>query len=105
MPYAENNGVRIYYEVMGTDGPPLVLQHGFTQTLETWKREGYVEKLESEYRLILIDDLRDNVGAERKLTLFDGKVHVSNSTIKALGVHEWHGQLHTSAGLKNWVIV
>lgn len=55
MPYAENNGVRIYYEVMGTDGPPLVLQHGFTQTLETWKREGYVEKLESEYRLILID--------------------------------------------------
>jgi hypothetical protein len=45
------------------------------------------------------------VGAERKLTLFDGEIHVSNSTIKALGVHEWHGQLYTSAGLKNWVIV
>jgi hypothetical protein len=29
----------------------------------------------------------------------------ADSTIKALGVHEWHGQLHTSAGLKNWVIV
>ena len=55
MPYAQNDGVRIYYEVVGTDGPPLVLHHGFTQTLDGWKREGYVEKLESDYRLILID--------------------------------------------------
>jgi len=27
MPYANNQGVRIHYEVEGT-GPPLVLQHG-----------------------------------------------------------------------------
>ena len=27
MPYADNQGVRIYYEVEG-EGPPLVLAHG-----------------------------------------------------------------------------
>ena len=28
MPFADNNGVRVYYEVEGT-GVPLVLQHGY----------------------------------------------------------------------------
>ena len=32
MPYADNNGVRIHYEVEG-NGPPLVLQHGGTGSL------------------------------------------------------------------------
>lgn len=54
MPYADNRGCRIRYEVKG-EGPPLVLQHGFTQNLERWRQRGYVEALESRFRLILID--------------------------------------------------
>ena len=41
MPYAENNGVRIHYRVVGT-GKPVVLHHGFTESIEDWSECGYV---------------------------------------------------------------
>lgn len=54
MPYANNQGVRIYYEVEG-QGPPLVLLHGVNMSLEHWRVLGMVEALKSDFRLILID--------------------------------------------------
>jgi pimeloyl-ACP methyl ester carboxylesterase len=54
MPYAINQGVRIYYQVEG-EGPPLVIQHGFSDSMETWYELGYVATLQPHYRLILVD--------------------------------------------------
>jgi pimeloyl-ACP methyl ester carboxylesterase len=54
VPYASNQGVRIHYKVEG-EGPSLVLQHGYSQSLERWYQCGYVDALKSSYRLILID--------------------------------------------------
>jgi pimeloyl-ACP methyl ester carboxylesterase len=54
MPYANNQDVRIHYKVEG-EGLPLVLQHGFTDSLESWYEFGYVDALQSDYQLILID--------------------------------------------------
>jgi pimeloyl-ACP methyl ester carboxylesterase len=54
MPYADSQGVRIHYEVEG-QGPPLVLHHGFTDSLQDWYEAGYVDALKPHYRLILID--------------------------------------------------
>jgi pimeloyl-ACP methyl ester carboxylesterase len=54
MPFANNQGIRIHYEVEG-HGPPLVLQHGFSDSLQTWYELGYVDGLKSDYRLILVD--------------------------------------------------
>ena len=54
MPYANNDGVRIHYQVEGA-GPALVLQHGFSGHLESWYEPGYVDALQQDYRLILID--------------------------------------------------
>jgi pimeloyl-ACP methyl ester carboxylesterase len=54
MPYANNHGVRIHYEVEGV-GPPLILQHGFSDSLETWYTFGYVSALKEKHRLILVD--------------------------------------------------
>ena len=54
MPYADNGSVRIYYQVEG-EGPALVLQHGFTESVVDWSEAGYVEALRPDYRLILID--------------------------------------------------
>jgi len=54
MPYAENNGVRIHYRVIGT-GKPLVLHHGFTESIEDWSECGYVDALQCQHRLILMD--------------------------------------------------
>ena len=55
IPVTTNRGIRVYYEIVGS-GPPLVLVHGFTQTNGQWRRyEGLVETLAADYRLILID--------------------------------------------------
>jgi pimeloyl-ACP methyl ester carboxylesterase len=54
VPYAVNDGVRIYYEVEG-EGPPLVLHHAFTGRLRVWRALGYVEPLRTRYRLVLLD--------------------------------------------------
>jgi hypothetical protein len=44
MPYANNDGVRIYYEVEGK-GPPLVLHQALGQVLQLWRTSGYVDAL------------------------------------------------------------
>lgn len=54
MPYADSQGVRIHYEVEG-EGTPLVLHHGFTDSLQDWYEAGYIDALKQDYRLILID--------------------------------------------------
>ena len=54
MPYVDNAGVKIHYHVEG-DGPPLVMQHGVTNSLESWYAYGFVEGLKQDYRLIMVD--------------------------------------------------
>ena len=54
MPYAANDGIRIWYEVDGS-GPPLLLHIGFAGWLENWADAGYVAALRESYRLVLLD--------------------------------------------------
>jgi pimeloyl-ACP methyl ester carboxylesterase len=54
MPYVNNQGVRIRYEIEGT-GPPLVLHHGFSGRLEFWREFGYTNYLQHHFKLILLD--------------------------------------------------
>ena len=54
MPYANNNGVKIYFEVEG-QGPVIVMAHALMGTLSTWRKNGYVDALKADYRLILFD--------------------------------------------------
>ena len=54
MPFADNAGVPIHYQVAG-GGPPLVLQHGFTDSLESWAHYGYVAALQADFSEIRID--------------------------------------------------
>jgi pimeloyl-ACP methyl ester carboxylesterase len=54
MPYAENQGTRIYYEVEG-QGPPLVLGHGGGDSLEMWRKFGYTGDLKDNFQLVLFD--------------------------------------------------
>jgi len=39
MSYTDNRGIRIHYRIEGS-GPPLVLQHGFTQSIDDWYEPG-----------------------------------------------------------------
>jgi pimeloyl-ACP methyl ester carboxylesterase len=54
MPYTDSKQVRIHYRVEG-EGPSLVLQHGFLQSIEDWYECGYVDALKNDYRLVLVD--------------------------------------------------
>ena len=54
MPFTNNDGVKIHYKVEG-EGTPLVLQHGFMDTIEEWYRPSYVSSLKQDYQLILIE--------------------------------------------------
>jgi len=63
MPFANNQGVRIHYETEGA-GPPLVLQHGSLNTMESWYDAGYVAALKNDYQLIL-QDARGHGGSDK----------------------------------------
>ncbi|MHA1487718.1 MAG: alpha/beta fold hydrolase, partial [Promethearchaeota archaeon] len=55
MPYFDNDGIKIYYEIEG-DGPPVVFIHGFAGASEGIRNQtNFIENLKDKYRLILID--------------------------------------------------
>jgi len=54
MPYTDNQGAHIYYEVEG-QGLPLVLGHGGGDSLEMWRRTGYTDALKNNFQLVLFD--------------------------------------------------
>lgn len=56
MPYANNNGVKIFYEVVGK-GPPLLMHHGFSTDHTGWSavEENWVDALKDDFSLILMD--------------------------------------------------
>ena len=54
MAYITRQGVRIHYQLTGR-GEPLILQHGFSMSLEDWREYGYVDSLKKHFRLILLD--------------------------------------------------
>lgn len=56
MPFAYSDGRQIHYQVEG-DGPPLLLHHGFTSSLEAWRFFGFTEVLRQHYRVISFDAL------------------------------------------------
>jgi pimeloyl-ACP methyl ester carboxylesterase len=47
-------GSRIHYEVE-RHGPPLLIHHGFSDSIETWFDCGHVDALKATHRVILLD--------------------------------------------------
>jgi hypothetical protein len=94
MSYTTNKGVRIHYEVEG-EGPPLVLQHGWTHSMEDWHTWGYVGALRDHHRLILIDARghgESDKPYERSAYALDNLVGDIVAVLDALGlerVHYW----------------
>jgi len=55
MPYFDNDGIKIYYEIEG-EGPPVVMIHGFASSLEgNWKQTNWIKYLQGNYKLVLLD--------------------------------------------------
>jgi pimeloyl-ACP methyl ester carboxylesterase len=55
MPYFDNKGIKIYYEIKGS-GPDLIMIHGYTSSIKTnWAATKWIKELKNENKLILID--------------------------------------------------
>ena len=55
MPFCENSGIKIHYEIEGS-GPEVIVIHGFAADLEiNWRRPGVADALKAENRLIMMD--------------------------------------------------
>ncbi len=54
MPFVNNQGVKIHYEVEGK-GPSIVLVHGLWMNGDSWRPYGYVSELAKDYQVILVD--------------------------------------------------
>ena len=54
MPFADNKGVKIHYELDG-EGEPIVLVHGFSQNMHNWVNLRYVAALVPNYQVIMVD--------------------------------------------------
>ncbi|MEM9253894.1 MAG: alpha/beta hydrolase [Pseudomonadota bacterium] len=53
--YVNSDGYRIYYEVIGS-GPPLVLVHGWSSNIDlNWKQTGWMDRLASLRTVVAID--------------------------------------------------
>jgi pimeloyl-ACP methyl ester carboxylesterase len=57
MPFANNSGIKIHYEVEG-QGPPLVVQHGLTSCLERWRMPRMLAPLLKNLRTLIMVDAR-----------------------------------------------
>jgi pimeloyl-ACP methyl ester carboxylesterase len=52
--YFDSNGIKLRYQLTG-QGPPVVLIHGFGETLERWQSGNVVRVLSPHFQLIIID--------------------------------------------------
>jgi hypothetical protein len=72
MPYVNNDGIRIYFEITGS-GAPLIFQHGLSDSIAGWRESGLAERLATlpivERRddgLLIHDVVRQAIAAELK---------------------------------------
>jgi pimeloyl-ACP methyl ester carboxylesterase len=86
VPYADNHGVNINYEVRGS-GPAIVFNHGFPRDRTSWY--SYADRLEDKYTCVLIDGrgmgLSDKPH-EIDAYSFETKVADTTTVMDALGI-------------------
>ncbi|MFX1312105.1 MAG: alpha/beta fold hydrolase [Promethearchaeota archaeon] len=83
MPFFNNEGIKIYYEVEG-EGPPVIMIHGFAASLEgNWKQTNWVEVLKNKYKLILVD-CRGHGKSDKPLDPAQYGAHMTGDIIKLL---------------------
>lgn len=92
MPYVQSSGARIHYSIEGS-GPPVVMVHGFSDSLVDWYEAGYVDALRDAYRLVMIDcrghGLSDKPHAQEAYTM-EMRVADVHAVMDELGIDAAH---------------
>jgi pimeloyl-ACP methyl ester carboxylesterase len=106
MPYANNQGVRIYYEVEG-QGPPLVLAHGGTMGSSGWRGSGYVDALKNDYQLVMFDFRGcGRSDKPRKASDYDRKLMNNDvlAILDNLGIAKAHYFGYSGGAMTGWLL-
>lgn len=106
MPYAENEGVKIHYEVDGTPGKPtIVFQHGFLGRLQVWRDRGFVERVKDDFHVLLVD-ARGHGASDKphEPEAYDMRARVLDitSVMDAEGVQQAHYHGYSMGGTIGW---
>lgn len=92
MATVNNNGIAIYYEVLGA-GRPVVLLHGFTASSAQWHYSGLAAELAKEHQVILVDlrgHGRSSKPHDQALYSLDERLSDINAVLDDLGVDQAH---------------
>ena len=106
MPYADNKGVKIYYEIEG-NGPPLLMMHGLMGTHEWYGVFGYVEALKKDYQLILVDARghgKSDQLHDPQDYLIEKRVADLVSVLDDMGIEKAHYFGYSMGGQEGWSI-
>ncbi len=102
MPYADSDGVLIYYETEGLSGQSLILAHGGTGSLDSWRQYGYTDAFRDEFQIILFDARghgRSNRPHKASIsTMADDVVAVLDS-VGVTEAHYWGYSMGSAVGL------
>jgi pimeloyl-ACP methyl ester carboxylesterase len=106
MPYVNNRGVKIYYEVEGK-GPPLVLAHGGTLGSSGWRGSGYVDALKNDYQLVMFDFRGcGRSDKPRKASAYDRKLMNNDvlAILDNLGIEKAHYFGYSGGAITGWML-
>ena len=103
MTFVDNNGIRINYEVEGDPGnPALVMQHGTSADLNSWRDRGFTARLGDKYRLVLIDGRGAGLSDKpRDVEAYSGPHRASDviAVLDDLGIERAHFFGYSMGGL------
>ncbi len=106
MPYATSEGLRIYYEIAGA-GPPLLLHHGLTGSWRDWEEFGFLDGLQDDYQLIMLD-ARGHGASDKPHdpTAYGFERGVADvvAVLDDLGIDRAHYYGYSYGGLMGWAL-
>ncbi len=99
MPFATINGLRLYYEMHGDGGEPLVFVHGYTGDSNDWRFQ--VEEFSGDYRVLVFDNRghgQSEAPADQSLYAVDEMVEDAEQLIAEVGFERFHLVGHSIGG-------
>ncbi len=99
MPFATVNGLKLYYELHGDGGEPLVFVHGFTGDSTDWQHQ--LDEFSGDYRVLVFDNRghgQSEAPEDREAYTIDAMMDDALKLIAHVGFQQYHLVGHSMGG-------